>query len=99
MRHYIYAPNVGRSGVVKQFTQEECKKFYLRHYRNVLLLERIKTLHEDFLTRAHVEEEIRIGTHKCEYFYKRCDIKGADIVKEIRDIKIAIGALDISHFA
>lgn len=98
--YYFYSPPQGKSsGVPKSYTSEECLRFYLRHYRNVLLLERIKDLHKgDFSRCQQIEGEILRGTKKCEYFYKRGSFSGETLVRKITPIKSAIMSLDMSPF-
>ena len=98
MNPYFYTPTNNKSGVCKTLTNEDCLKFYLRHYRNVVLLERIKTLQKDFYSSKGVEEEIEIGRKKCEYFYKRLEVQGALLSKKTSDIKVAMSKVDISVF-
>lgn len=101
MTHFCYPPYNGirAPAFTRPTTPEQCLKFYLRHARNVMLLERIKGLHKgDFRRCQSIETEIATGVRKCEYWYKRGDFTGADIAREIPKIKSAINALDLTPF-
>lgn len=98
--YLFYPPSQGKSkGSFKTLSDEDCLRFYLRHYRNVLLLERIKGLyHGDFSMCQTLEGEISRGMRKCDYFYKRGSFSGSSLVEKVTVIKSTIMSLDISHF-
>lgn len=101
MTHFCYPPYTGirAQAFTRPTTSEQCLKFYLRHARNVMLLERIKGLYTgDFYKCQSIETEIATGTRKCEYWYKRGNFTGADLAREIPKIKSAINALDLTPF-
>lgn len=99
MKQFVYKTTSQlKSTHVMSVTNDDCIRLYLRHYRNVLLLERIKGLFSDFAQCQSIETEISIGLRKCDYWYNRANFQGCDVVSRIRDIKVAINSIDISVF-
>lgn len=99
MKQFVYkTTSQSKSTHVMSVTNDVCIRLYLRHYRNVLLLERILSIYTDFSQCQSIEAEISIGLKKCDYWYKRGNFHGCDVVSRIRDIKVAINSIDVSLF-
>lgn len=86
------------SHIPKSMSNEDCLKFYLRHYRQVLILEGIKSHVSDFYHKQSIEDEISVGLKKCEFWYKRGDFSNLPFVSKLTELKVAIAAIDFSKF-
>lgn len=101
MSYFCYPPYNGLKTQMgtRPLTPERCLRFYKKHTFNTLLLRRIKGLYEDDFSRAQaIETEIAVGDHKCEYWYKRMDVQGSIVAREVAQIKRAVDALDLTPF-
>lgn len=101
MAYFCYPPYNGLKAPVctRPLTPEKCLQFYKKHTFNTLLLRRIKGLYEhDFARAQAIESEISMGDRKCEYWYKRMNVPGALVAREVAQIKRAVEALDLTPF-
>lgn len=101
MSYFCYPPYNGLKAQMgtRPLTPEKCLQFYKKHTFNTLLLRRIKGLYkDDFYKVQAIEGEIAMGDRKCEYWYKRMDVQGSIVAKEVAQIKRAVEALDLTPF-
>lgn len=90
MKHIIYDTSHKTCADRRNISSDMFIKYYYKHYKNVILLERLRTLHDDFDWTQRCELEIAIGQRKCDYWYKRLDFLPPDFFRKCAQIKASV---------
>lgn len=85
----------GTQGIC-QATPEKACKYYLKHYRNILLLERLlEAVAGDFKQERQVEEEMVVGTRKRDYWYRHPEFEmNESVIRQLAAIKTAVASIN-----